>query len=141
MDIAIWNLFHDGSIDAVRGDLPGDLELDVSIEYLRELIEPAGSGFRIRLRQCDLLELENWADDSVTSDPEVITAAGPEILSGSESGDHVVVICNGYELRLRYADLDVALDTGEPITVAEVDALAERYWEEWEKRGKARRGV
>src|SRR4028118_1720642 len=86
-DIAVWNLCHDGSIDAVRGNVPGDLELDVSIEYLRQMVEPPGSGFRILLRQCDLLELENWADDSVTSDAEVITAAELEILSGGESGE------------------------------------------------------
>ena len=63
------------------------------------------------------------------------TASAPEILSGTEEGDHVLIVCNGYELRLRYTDLHVVLDNGTPITVSDLTAVAERYWEAWEKRG------
>lgn len=68
VDVAIWNLFHDGTIEAIRGDVPGDLELDVSIDYLRRMVQPAGELFRVRIRQCTFLELQSWADDSVISD-------------------------------------------------------------------------
>jgi hypothetical protein len=128
MDVAIWNLFHDGSIESCSGDVPGDLTLAVSIDYLREMIEPAGELFFVDVRGCTLLELQSWADDSVASGADALNAIQPEILSGSEEDDRAIVICNGYELRLRYDAIGVRLDTGAPLTIDEIDAVAERYW-------------
>lgn len=134
VDIAIWNLFHDGTITAIRGHVPGDLELLVQIAYLRNMVQPPGDAFRIKLTRCDLIELQSWADDSVVCDLRTIAEVEPQILSGSEQGDRIVVVCNGYELRLRYQDVEVELDNGLPVTIEAIDALAERYWDEWERK-------
>lgn len=128
MDAAIWNLFHDGTIESCAGDVPGDLTLAVSIDYLRKMIEPGGEFFFLDVRGCTLMELQSWADDSVASGADALNTIQPEILSGSEEGDRVIVICNGYEMRMRYDAIAVWLDTGAPLTIDEIDAVAEKYW-------------
>ena len=116
------------------GNVPGDLQLSIEIDYLRQMFEPPGRNFRVELQSCTLFEFQSWVDDSVISDPRVVETIQPEILSGSEAGDHVTVICNGYALRLRYDGVHIALDTGDAITLDELQAGADRYWTEWDNR-------
>jgi len=98
------------------------------------MFDPPGHAFWVQLRGCDLLELQSWTDDTVTTDPHAIALVSPEILSGTIEGDYISVVCNGYTLRLRYGAVQFRLDTGLPLTRDQIDAAAARYWSEWEQR-------
>ena len=56
MSEAIWNLLHDGEVVGIRGESPGDITVNVEINYLRKMFSSDGSNILIKLNECDLLE-------------------------------------------------------------------------------------
>ncbi|MFN0318284.1 MAG: hypothetical protein ACKVQA_24935 [Burkholderiales bacterium] len=51
----------------------------------------------------------------------------------------VVINTTMGQLTLAFDKLEIALDTGTPITYEAIDRAAEEYWDEWEKKAaKAR---
>jgi hypothetical protein len=138
--LTLWKLLHDGDIESIDGRVPGTLRLRVGIQYLRDMFRGSGNGFRVELRGCDLIELESWMDDTaIVRDPEAIGKVGLEISSAEERPDHLLVICSGYDLRLRYQSAHVELDNGMPVTIDELQDAADRFWTEWEKANPERK--
>jgi len=135
VDSSLWNLLHDGGIERIEGTVPGDVSLHVSIRYLRNRFPGEGTGFVIHLSNCTLFAFEPY-DEPVISDTAAIVALSPEILS-AEPGDPLEVCCVMGTLRLRYDVATLSLDSGDPITLSDLDAASSSYWQEWSARTRA----
>lgn len=133
-EIEIWNLLHDGEITVV-GVEGTDLVLFVDIPYLRERLRPLGDSFRLVLkgfRGCSVLNL----DGRITSTDvqSGISKRGLCILWVAEDKRPVTITTNQGFLTLDYDSAVVYLDTGELVSVEEIDRVATAYWDEFEKR-------
>ena len=120
MNSSLWNLFHDGSIEHIEGTVPGNASLLVSIQYLRDRFPSAGTGFVVSLFDCNLFTFQPY-DEPEISDLAKIAALEPEILS-AEPSDPLEICCTLGTLLLRYKSAALALDSGEPVSLAELDA-------------------
>lgn len=132
MDPTLWNLLHDGTIERIEGTLPGDLSVHVCISYLRKGFPGAGTGFVVHLSGCTRFVLTPY-DKPGIADIATIATLAPEILS-AEPGDPLTLCCAEGMLALRYDDATLSLDSGEAITLAQLDAAATAYWDAWSAR-------
>jgi hypothetical protein len=78
---AIWNILHDGVIVAVDGTVPGDLRIDVEIDYLRERIPDPGTLIQVLLIGCTRFAFKDYEKSEVSTALNDIAAMTPE---GSE---------------------------------------------------------
>ena len=124
-----WGAFHDGTLTAVEGRVPGTVALGVEIGYLRAMFEPAGTGFVLTLTGCTALRYLPW-DEAPVDDPAAIAARKPGI-SGLGSIDPVVVDCVGGRLELAYAGLSIALENGAEVDEAGLRRGFDAYWDRW----------
>jgi hypothetical protein len=127
----VWKYLHDGSIDGIDGSVPGDVAVHVSIPYLRKAFAPSGQGFVILLKDCSLLELQDEGEPAC-SDLQEIARRSPEILS-IVSEDPLAIYCTMGTLSLAYGSDSLALDTGEAISVQDLDHASSSYWDSWSK--------
>src|SRR5881392_715634 len=129
MDPSLWNLLHDGSLEEASGNIPGNVTLHIGCMYLRDMFPDTGHGFVVSLESCSLLEYKPH-DMPIIQALDAIAELEPEILS-AESGVPLEVCCSAGTLRLRYQTANLALDTGEPISLLQLNEAAERYWRQW----------
>jgi hypothetical protein len=135
----IWNVIHDGSIIAVRGTVPGTVQLDISIDYLRERFPDAGKTIQITLTGCTRFAYRDFEESEFTTDFPAIAAFEPEVLSGELRDGLCVLDCAGGVLEVRATDGSLALDSGRAITLQELIDVADAYWTEWSERAKKAR--
>ena len=135
MDSSLWNLLHDGSIERVDGAVPGDISLHVSIPYLRSRFPGDGTGFIVHLLGCTRFVFQPY-DEPEMSDLAAICAVEPEILS-TEPGDPLEICCVMGTLSVRYKSCALRVDSGTSITLSELDAASETYWQDWSARARA----
>ena len=135
----IWNVIHDGSIIAVRGTVHGTVQLDVSIDYLRERFPEAGETIQITLTCCTRFAYRDFDEGEFTTDFSAITAFEPEVLSGELRDGLCVLDCSGGVLEVRATDGSLALDSGRALTLLELIDVADAYWTEWSERAKKAR--
>ena len=132
---AVWNILHDGTIDAVRGEVPGDVELSISISYLCGMLPTNSDHLLVKLSQCTLARMELFS--GATRQGLVAFGDGDtEILSAKAINDAVEVCCRDGMLTLHYGSVAVRLAEGTTVTLTELAAAAERYWSEWAERGR-----
>jgi hypothetical protein len=136
---AIWNVLHDGNITAVRGAVPGTVQLDVSIDYLRERFPDPGKTIQVILAGCTRFAYRDFDEREFTTDFSAIAAFEPEVLSAELRDGLCVLDCAGGVLELSAADGSVALDSGRAITLQELIDVADAYWTEWSERAKKAR--
>jgi hypothetical protein len=130
-DSEIWGFLHDGSIERIDGVVPGDIRIHVSIEYLRKAFSPEGDTFILTLNNCSRFELEDDLGPTFT-DLQLIAGRGPEILS-VVTDDPLAVYTTFGTLQISYSSLSIALDTGQEISVQELDQASASYWDEWSR--------
>jgi hypothetical protein len=130
----IWNVIHDGRIIAVRGTVPGTVQLDVSIDYLRERFPNPGKIIQVTLTGCTQFAYRDFDDGEFTTDFSAIAELGPVVLSGELRDGLCVLDCTGGVLEARATDGSLALDSGRAITLQELMDVAEAYWTEWRAR-------
>lgn len=130
----VWKFMHDGGIERIDGCVPGDVTVFVSIRYLRQRFPGAGTGFLITLTNCTRFEYAPY-DEPPCRDLAAIIRLEPEILSLA-SDDPVVVNCAMGTLNLTYDSASVALDTGAPISTAQLSEASSSYWDEWSRRSR-----
>ena len=128
----VWNRLHDGVISKIDGSVPGELTLYVSIGYLRMRFPSEGTGFILRLAGCTLFEFEPY-DEPVCVDLQRIVQYELDIVS-LESDEPTLVHSSKGVLRMDYTALSISLDTGEPVTLADLDAACAEYWKEFRER-------
>lgn len=132
MEPSVWNLLHDGTIKHIDGAIPGDVSLHVSTDYLRKRFPGEGAGFLLHLERCSHFTFTPY-DEPAMSDLAAIAALTPWIV-GCDSSDPLEVHCAEGTLTLRYDACTLSLDSGETITISQLDEAASSYWNEWSAR-------
>ena len=106
MDVAVWNVLHDGVMVAAEGSLPGDLRLSIDIAYLCGHLPTAAGHVVVTLAECERFEYQPYREPPV-SDPAAVAAIGLGLLTAVTADGEVSVECSdgGYGGRLvaRYA--------------------------------------
>jgi len=129
---ATWSFLHDGALDRADGAVPGDVALHISIPYLRKAFQPTGDGFILKLIGCTQFELAG-DDGTVINDLGQIAQCSLEILS-IESESPLSIYTTYGTLVLAYDALHLELDTGQAITVPQLDQASAEYWQAWSQR-------
>lgn len=133
MNTEFWGHFHDGGIEAIRGEIPGAVSIEISIQYLRQQFPGEGVGFNIELADCSELVYQEY-DAAPIKGFEAIVALQPEIV-GVESGTQRVVLnCVMGTLTLSYGAASIHLDSGEKVSCHELAAASKAYWDAWAAR-------
>jgi hypothetical protein len=117
LDPDLWNVLHDGSIEAISGSVPGEVQLTVAIPYLCDLLEDPGEAILITLHDCIGFCFTPWDAAEAVTDLAAISALDLEILSIDAHGGIVCAISAvpGGILTTEAAGFSLALDTGRPI--------------------------
>lgn len=132
----LWNVLHDGGITAIVGTVPGDVEMRVSIQYLREMFSDDSEDIIVRLTNCSKLSMKIWEEDAMTDDPKRIVDTETEILSTASEDVPVHIITTLGELDIDFDRFSLSLDNGRKISFEELCDACENYWNRWENEAK-----
>lgn len=135
MEVEFWGLLHDGVIDAIAGEVPGTVSLEVSIRYLRQQFAGTGTGFRIVLANCSEMTYCKY-DSAPVREFDAIVALGPEIGTADNDASRVTVNCVMGTLTLAYEAASIFLDTGEKVSPNELAAASKTYWNTWANKNR-----
>jgi hypothetical protein len=124
-----WGVFHDGVIQAIEGNIPGNLVLTIEIGYLRAMFEGEGSSFRAHLIGCTRMRYCEY-DEEPTVDLDRIREREPEILYVT-SEQPLVLDCVMGPLEIEYEQMAVTLDNGIEVSEQELVSASELYWNRW----------
>jgi hypothetical protein len=152
---AIWDVLHDGTITVVAREEPDAVIMFVSIPFVRRRIPPLGDSFRLRLGgfrsvsfsygygDSDVKDLErsgflgklrainpSFSPEAGRSHSELTDAEGQELLEVASSSMPVNIRTALGTLLIDFDSLDIALDSGHPISYEEVRRAAQDYWDE-----------
>jgi hypothetical protein len=130
---AIWNILHDGVIVAVDGTLPGDLRLDVEIDYLRKRIPDPGDLIQILLIGCTRFAFKEYEKSEYTMALAEFAAMRPEIVSVAMKDGVCEIVCTEGTLEVVAKDGVIRLDNGRALTLEELGVVADSYWREWKE--------
>jgi hypothetical protein len=137
VDVAVWNVLHDGEVAAAEGTIPGDLRLSVGISYLCGHLPTQAEHVVVTLVGCERFEYQPY-EGPPESDPAAVAALGLELLSAvaAEGSIRVEFADGGYGgyLLMRYLSSSAATAEGQPLSQAELESAAERYWSLWQQR-------
>jgi len=131
VNVAVWNVLHDGEVVAAEGTIPGDLRLSVGIAYLCGHLPTQAEHVVVSLTGCERFEYLPYEGPPV-SDPAAIAALRLELLSAHIADGSIRVECadggyGGYILT-RYSTSCVATAEGQSLSQAALESAAERYW-------------
>lgn len=132
-NIDILGVFHDGTIVEVRGALP-ELSLRIEIEYLRRMFSLDGDSFLLQMQGCESIEYWDWDTDTRIRDFSKIASAEPEVLRVEQRGESAHILCANGELEITYKELQVQLDTGEPVSFEALGVACNKYWNDLSSR-------
>lgn len=137
-----WNLLHDGTLVAIRR-AGSTVRLTIELPHLRVRFEPRGEAFWLHLHDVEsfgyLPYSDRW-DEPLIEELAAIVAERPNLVEAEtrkSTGDDpawMVVWGSLGSLRLAYASLELALDSGRAITVDELASVNAEYWKEWRER-------
>jgi len=137
MDVATWNVLHDGRLTAAKGSVPGVLTLTVEIAYLRRHLPSRSRDLFLTLLDCEQFEYQPYESQPV-ADLSVIARLGLELLRAEPSRDCLSVECAdgsyGGRLMLRYKNAVFTTAEGRTLAQIEVEAAAEWYWALWQQK-------
>jgi len=131
LNLNIWNLWHDGTVFRAVGRVPGDVQLSISIDYIRRRFSDVGEHVVLTLHNCTCLAYEPDDPPGCLTDLQAIAAAEPEILKAENWTDPNTVYCVSGTLRVLASTFSLALDNGRIITFEELASVAETYWREF----------
>ncbi|WP_017298022.1 hypothetical protein [Nodosilinea nodulosa] len=134
--VEIWNVLHDGSIVAFRGEHPGNLSVKVEIRYLCEALATGSKFLWVHLLGCTDVAYTPFENSNLVVDFKSLGNGELEILSAKGEDSHISICCTEGILRLSYVDATCELDNGVPVTFATLSEVRKKYWDDWEQRGK-----
>jgi hypothetical protein len=130
----LWNsLFHDGLIVTMKGHIPGDIEATIEPGIgNRQSFQDPGGNFVVIMRACSDCRLlrEDGTGGEAVHDLAAIWDA-PSLIDVRQDGDYLVFDCVIGELRLRCDGADVFLDSGSPVSYAELEKSCNDWWRTW----------
>jgi len=137
MDVATWNVLHDGRIIDVKGELPGDLTLSVEIAYLCRGLNTTAEHLVLEIKDCRRFEYRPY-EPATAPAARPQAAIGVEILSAGIAMGQLSIACAdggaGGELLVDYDGAYVFTSEGELQAQAILERASDAYWEDWEKR-------
>lgn len=128
----IWNVLHDGGIDRIVGSVPGNLQVHVGIEYLRELFPDDGGEIIVQLSGCRSFSFRLYDSENTITDLKAIADESLSILSAEMHNSICRVFADTGVLEMECVNGTVSLDSGREIAIDELLAVAEQYWDQWE---------
>jgi hypothetical protein len=142
----LFSILHDGGINAWSGD-KNQLTLTVGCQYLAERIDPSFDHFFLEFYQVTELELSTWPrqielPSRVLLTPGEIFEGNLEILSPSFENDKLLIACYQHDPDLDYSGANLTIHAASfkifdqarnELSLAQLDKIAEEYWEEWSK--------
>ena len=136
MDVAIWNMLHDGEVIAAEGTVPGELRLSVGISYLCAHLPTRAGSVVVTLIGCERFEFRPYEQSPVT-DPHALATLGLQLLSAELVDGSIHVHCAdssyGGSLFTRYSSASVATEEGRALSQAALESASDRYWTLWEQ--------
>jgi hypothetical protein len=75
-----WHCFHDGTITAVAGSVPGDVEFTIDCDCIREELHQSPGTFLLRVTNCTLFEIAPYEIDHALDGFEALGSGQFEIL-------------------------------------------------------------
>ena len=129
---AFWNCFHDGTIEALIGKVPGQVEARVSIDYLRRRFAGPGDSFLLTLCGCEQFTYQPYDEEELT-DLSDIAKLEPMVLS-VETHEPLVINCVMGRLRLAYEGCRISTDAGEEVSSDQLRQASRDYWRDWSEK-------
>ena len=137
MDVATWNVLHDGRVISAEGTVPGDLRLTVEIEYLCGYLTTRSGHLVVNLVGCERFEYQPYQEPRVSA-PSEIAVLTLELLTAELVEGCIIIECSdggyGGQLLLRYDVAHAATAEGVPLSQAELESAANFYWSDWQQR-------
>jgi hypothetical protein len=137
MDVATWNVLHDGQIIDIKGELPGDLTLTIEVAYLCRRLRTAAEHLALALKDCRQFEYCPYERDA-TYVSHLQAAIGLEILSAATAMGQLSIECAdggaGGQLLVDYGLAYVFTAEGELQSQPVLERASDEYWDDWEKR-------
>jgi hypothetical protein len=139
MDVATWNVLHDGRVIAAEGSVPGNLRLSVELAYLCHHLPTIDEHLVVTLVGCERFDYQPYKQPPLT-EPSAIAALGVELLTAGAGlvGGCINIECadGGYggQLLLRYAAAHLHTAEGHLLSQSEVESASARYWSLWQQR-------
>jgi hypothetical protein len=141
MDIATWNVLHDARLIAAEGAVPGDLRLEIDINYLCKLLPTASTLLVVEISSCTQFEYRSF-DRRPLRDPHDIASVRLEILRAQLESETMSIECAdgsyGGQLLVKYLNATLSTIEGAILSQKELETVADRYWNEWEQRARSR---
>ncbi len=122
----LWSVFHDGDIVSVSGEVPGNLDVHIELEYIRKQFLDPGNAFRIHITACDLLCFKSFSTNGVLQNVGALAGQDLEILQAKLDGDVLQIITTSGLIRVRYVSEALFLDSGRAVQFSDVAAAADR---------------
>jgi hypothetical protein len=121
-----WHCFHDGTITAVAGSVPGDVDFTIDCDCVREELHQSPGTFLLRVTNCTLFEITLYETELALDGFEALDAGEFEILS-ADIKTGVVEVSNAVGvMRLCYESEVLMLDDGTIISVSDLIDAANR---------------
>lgn len=137
MNVATWNVLHDGVIGSISGKVPGTIRLAIEISYLYSYLPTKPEHIIIELHDCERFEYQPFEGKAIR-EFEALAEIGLGILSAVLESNEVCVCCSdgsyGGYLWTRYSTAIVKTDDGIVLTQPELETAAHQYWENWSWR-------
>lgn len=130
----VWGLFHDGVLSRIEGVVPGNVRLEVEIDYLRRMFVEPGSTFQIELSGCSQFVYREY-DREPTGELQQIQEREPEILYVT-SEQPLILDCAMGTLELNYEGVSIKLPSGKEVSYEALVSACERYWNDWSARAR-----
>jgi hypothetical protein len=118
-------------IVAVEGTVPGNLRIDIEIDYLRKRFADPGTLIRVLLVGCTRFAFREYENAKFSTALTEIAAMRPEMVSASIKDGVCKVDCADGTLEVVAQEGTIRLDTGREVTLQQLKEVAEGYWKEW----------
>ncbi|ROS01335.1 hypothetical protein EDC56_1770 [Sinobacterium caligoides] len=133
-DYQIWNNLHDGGLEDIQGDVPGDISITVDIAYLANKLPGNHETISVLLKNCTLFEYERyWTKDETQyySSIEELRDIEPglEALSAEEQDGVLSIIDICGTIRTRYDVAQLFLQDGRQISFEDLNNASREYWD------------
>ncbi|HEU0031681.1 MAG TPA: hypothetical protein VFQ53_13670 [Kofleriaceae bacterium] len=128
-----WNLLHDATIVGLERDVVDTVTVKIDVPYIRDRFADGGTLFAFALVDCRELTYTPL-DEPTLRELSEIASSEPTIGEATVEDGAIVIAGTAGTLRVRYRELGLALDTGRPLALDELERAVRAYWDEWNAR-------
>lgn len=126
-EVKVWNLLHDGSIESIVNHPDGTVILEVSIDYLTELMQPPQQSLFITLHNCTSVQYLQ-SNDGEYEESNLTQAIGSGILEANDASSLVTIWLDDGKLITSYSKITLNLADGSTLPIEYLEQIATSYW-------------